>query len=115
MWLLAGAVVLLASACGSSGNGDIDHRPRPGLGSLVVDNQSDEAVEVFVDQSLVFRVREFDNEFVDLEPAEYRLVVNEQNGGHTAAENIDILVNRVLVVQVGVNAGGQYELTNRYQ
>ncbi|MCE9614374.1 MAG: hypothetical protein K8T26_08860 [Lentisphaerae bacterium] len=103
--LLAG--LLLASGCDTTE--DFDHTAPPGQGALIVDNNGEMNVSVYVDGVLIGEVNDGHWEAFDLTPGVPRVVLDETNGDRTFAADVDILEGRNSILDVSV--GGSDHLS----
>ncbi len=108
-WLVTWAIVCLIGGVGCETNEDyLDHKPPAGMGSLVVDNQTGDDIEVFVDGRLDRTVDDYGNATVDLKPGQYRVVVLEkEDSDRSGVADVDILSGRLAILRVswtGTNA-----------
>lgn len=101
----AAALCLLAAAgCESSDDDDVDHTPPAGMGSLVVDNDTDNHIGVYVDGVAQATAREDKQTVYDLEPGERRVALEEQGGDRFEGLTVDILEGRLTRLDVSIDA-----------
>ncbi|MFN2350454.1 MAG: hypothetical protein ABR497_00750 [Kiritimatiellia bacterium] len=95
------SLLALALLCSSGCETDsFRHNPPPGQGSLIVDNQTWDRLEVFVDGSETNRVGAYDYEYYDLDPLVYRVVLMGPSGRRSHRADLDILEGRKTVMRV---------------
>ena len=88
---------LFAAGCDDS-EGNYAHTPPPGQGSLIVDNNGWLNVSVFIDGVDYGDVRDGQWKAFDLEPGDYRVVLDEPNGDRSFRTDIDILQDRQTIM-----------------
>ena len=71
-----------------------------GQGALIIDNQTDNHIAVFLDGTSLERAREDEEQRYDLEPGQYRLVLDEEGGDAVFSSDIDILAGRFTDIDV---------------
>lgn len=91
------AVTVLIAGCEES---YLDHDPPDGMGSIVIDNGTLYRLNVFLDGYEINRVDAFDYEIMDMPPGEYRLVLEERHGVRSYRSDIDVLAQRLTVLEV---------------
>lgn len=102
-WLVFPAVVGLwlgVAGCDDSSDNDFDHTAPAGQGALIVDNRTYDDINVYVDGIRVGKVGDYDDRAFDLNPGTHRVVLDQEDGGRNAADDIDILEGRLTVLQV---------------
>lgn len=110
------AVLLLAMLFfGSAGDctdddDDIDHVPEEGKGALVIDNNTYDDMDVYVDGKLLGEARDGKVAAFDLDPSVYRVVLEQQGGDQSFREDIDILENRNTVLDVTFGSGSRFDV-----
>lgn len=99
--LAIAAVALAIAGCETD---RYDHRPPPGAGSLIVDNYTASALEVFIDGVPVERVRAWRDRAYDLAPGVHRLALRD--GYRFFGGDVDILQDRRTIAEVYEDADG---------
>ena len=99
-----------SDGCDSDNNFE-DHVPAAGQGSLVIDNRSNSELHVYIDGKEVAGVDDTDNRIYDLAPGVYRLVLDEDKGDRNYRADIDILQDRLTVLEVSNDSGGSSDFT----
>jgi hypothetical protein len=99
---LAGALTL----CGCEDDDVTDYNPPPGLGALVVDNNTSNDIEVFIDGVSRGKAGDYDSRPFDVAPGVHRVVLDEKGGDMSYRDDIDILGGRLTVLDVDV---GDYD------
>ncbi len=95
---LFGLALLIFAGC--EDDDSFPHRPPEGKGSLVVDNRTYVDVRVYLNGYLFYEVDDYDYEIADLEPGVYRVVVDERGGEHSYRDDIDIIANKLTILQI---------------
>lgn len=98
--LLAGVIPLL-TACDEDNDRDFD--PASGKGAIVVDNNTGRNIIVFIDGVRQGRVGDFSDRAFELDPGVYRIVLDEDGGDRNYRDDIDVLVNRLTILDVDVD------------
>lgn len=114
---VAALTVLLGSAgCEWDDDDDFDHDPPDGQGSLIVDNRTADDIRIYLDGNQVDTVSDFKDKTFDLQPGEYRLVLDERGGDRGIARDIDILEGRLTIVEVTIDfdSSRRYDLSIEY-
>ncbi|OGV61883.1 MAG: hypothetical protein A2283_06255 [Lentisphaerae bacterium RIFOXYA12_FULL_48_11] len=108
-WSLLCAYMLIGSLiCGCDENSYYDHVPAVGMGCLVLDNNSGDDIEVFLDGVEVFRLDGGDEEIQDLEPGVYRIVLSADYTGRSYSSDVDILKGHLTILDVRPNSSTSY-------
>lgn len=92
--------LLLLSSCDDDG---YSHEPPDGKGSIIVENNSGEDTAVYIDGVLIGNARSGDASVFDLNPGRYRLVLAEVDGYRNYRDDIDVLENRLTVLDVMID------------
>lgn len=102
MRILTAALCIVAAACFTScdDDKDYDHTPPLGKGSIIVDNESTEDTEVYLNSVLVGIAKEDEARIFDLDPGVYRLVLAERDGDRNYRTDIDVLRGRLTILDV---------------
>lgn len=82
---------------------DYDHKPPAGKGSIIVENSSGEDTDVYINGEFIGRADSGDAAVFDLDPGRYRLVLDETDGYRNYRDDIDVLENRLTIVDVMIN------------
>jgi hypothetical protein len=99
--LLLTALLPLASGCDWDESDDHeDYVPPNGRGALRVDNNTADDIRVYVDGAQVGTTGDFSDRVFDLEPGVYRIVLDEKGGDRSYRDDIDIIENRLTVLDV---------------
>lgn len=95
---------LLVSGCDDDDG--FDHVPPEGMGTLIIDNDTFDDIEIFINGAEIGRVRDGNDGFFDLEPGLYRVVLSDEDRDRDYRNDIDILAGRltVLYVDAPINA-----------
>lgn len=101
--LLAAASAAFLAACESDYD-DSDHNPPAGMGAIVIENNTYNDIEVFLDGVRVKNVSDDDDRAYDLAPGEYRVFLNEDDGRREWSHRVDVLENRNTVLYVSNDA-----------
>lgn len=93
-------LVCLAAALPGCDGGRFDHTPPAGQGSVIADNLLADTLHVYLNGRKIFDVSAYDHELRDLNPGWYRVVIDEKNGFHSYAADLDILEGQLTVLEV---------------
>jgi hypothetical protein len=106
-WMAAGLAVGLAAwlvaGCDDEEEDYLDHNPPAGQGSLVVDNNTLEDIDIFVNGTRTNRVNNGNEFILDLGPGVYRIVLDSDDSARRYADDVDILQGRLTVLHVSIN------------
>lgn len=96
---------------------DYDHVPSPGNGSLIIDNDSDSDMALFLDGSYTSSINDGETRIIDIAPGLYRIVLDENDGNRSYRSDIDILENRLTILNVSkdLSDGYSYSVTIAFQ
>jgi hypothetical protein len=110
------ACLFLASGC-ETDDDEFDHNPPAGQGSIIVDNFTFTDIEFFVDGRIQGKIKEDDDKAFDFAPGVYRVVLNDDDGNHSWADDVDVLEGRltVLKVQIDTSFSDTYSVTREIQ
>ena len=99
-----GATLLTAGLTGCENNNEDDykdHVPPGGQGSLVVDNQTEDDIQVHSDGMDVGRVHDHESITVDLAPGLHQVVIAEYYHGYRNwTESVNVLAGHLTVLRV---------------
>ena len=96
------AAALLLPGCDDD---DIDHSPPAGQGSIVIENDGYEDVDVYIDGAYQARVKDGHWRAFDCPPGVYRVVLDEDDSDRTYRDDVDVLVGRLTVLDVRSSSG----------
>lgn len=111
--MVVAPVLLVLGGLGPAG-GDLsagdeyDHRPPPGMGSLIIADHSDDDVSVYVDGVEANKAPEDDWEAYDLRPGEHRVVLERRGGDCSFSGDVDMLEGRQTILEVQYAFGNPY-------
>ena len=106
--LLVTGVLALSGCDLSADDDDYDHRPPSGMGSLIIDNHTDDDISVYVDGVETNKAPEDDWKAYDLSPGQYRIVLEQRGGDHSFSGDIDVLEGRQTILDVEYAFGDPY-------
>ena len=106
---LAGALAILALAAGC--DDDYDHKPPAGMGCILLDNRTHRDIRVYINSVQQAKARDYKVTAYDLQPATYRLVLQEDDGYRSLSRDIDILPDQRTIIEVRTESTSSY----RYQ
>jgi hypothetical protein len=102
--LAAVAMSLGLTGCEDYGDdGNRDHNPPAGMGSLVIDNNTVDDIHVYVDGVQLADVGDYSDRAYDLEPGKHRLILDQSGGDRNYRNDIDIIEGRLTVADVTVD------------
>ena len=76
---------------------DFDHTPAPGMGAMIVVNDTSDDMSVFIDGAPAAEVREGKDRAYDLPPGVHRVILDQQGGDHNFRGDVDILEGQLTV------------------
>lgn len=97
LWVCFLALPILTSC---DNNKSYDHTPPTGQGSIIVDNNSGSDTEVYIDGKRLGVAEASRDTAFDLAPGRYRLVLTEVSGYRNYRDDIDVLENRLTLLDV---------------
>ena len=77
-----------------------EHIPPLGMGSLIINNNTLENINLFIDGAFTNLVQEDSAETIDMAPGTYRIVLDSEDSNRTYREYTDILENRLTILHV---------------
>jgi hypothetical protein len=86
--------------CSCDDEDNFDFVPPPGQGGLIVDNNTSNDIEVFVDGVSRGKAGDSSDRAFAVEPGVHRVVLDEKGGDRLYRDDIDILEGRVTVLDV---------------
>ena len=102
-------------ACSGDGGGSRPEPP-PGQGSIFVDNQTRDGIEVFVNGFLALQIGRGGDDSLNLEPGLYRFVITQTGGSNaTFTQEVDVLLGRITVFEVFPGGPGQIAVEIRIE
>lgn len=101
---------------GCEDDGDFSHQPAAGMGAVIVDNMTPDDVEVYVDGVHLGQVGNDHDRAFDLTPGVHRIVIDDEHGDRNAADDFDILQDRLTVLEVRLSGiWHHYDLSLYFQ
>ena len=88
---------------------DYDHNPPAGLGTMYIDNNTYDSLEIYVDAVKVGEVGDYDTRYFDLEPGTHRIIVQEEGGTTSFRDDIDIVERERTIVDVSYDSNDSSE------
>ena len=88
---------------------DYDHNPPAGLGTMYIDNNTYDSLEIYVDAVKVGEVDDYDTRYFDLEPGTHRIIVQEEGGTTSFRDDIDIVEHERTIVDVSYDSNDSSE------
>lgn len=85
-----------------------DHDPPDGHGSLVVVNNTRDHISVYINGRAAERTDERSWRPYDLDPGVYRVVLEQQGGDRHFSDDVDILENRLTILDVDIDTDNRY-------
>ncbi len=82
-----------------------DHVPAPGKGSIIIDNNTSQDINFYVDGERVSEIGDYRERIFDLEPGVRRVVLDEEDGDTTYREDVDVLDGRLTILKVWADIG----------
>jgi hypothetical protein len=101
-WAAMAAAAWLAAGCELDDGHDIDHTPAEGLGSLVVDNNTPDDIDVYVDSVSVGRARDDSSPAFDLKPGTHSVLLVQDDRDRNYRSDVDILAGRLTILRVSI-------------
>lgn len=99
---LMAAILAIAGLCGCEDNtDDYDHTPPAGMGTLILENDTYDDITVALDGRIQPEVKEDSTRKYDLEPGVWRLVLDQQGGDQNWRGDVDIIEDRLTIVNIG--------------
>lgn len=84
---------------------DYDHSPPAGFGTLYVDNNSPDDLNVYIGGAAMAGVGHHDTRYYDLEPGVYRVVLDDaDDSDRSFHDEVDILEGRRTILDVSLSA-----------
>lgn len=77
-----------------------DYQPPEGVGALRVDNNTGDDIRVYVDGVQQGTTGDYSDRVFNLNPGVYRVVLDQKNGDRSYRDDIDIIENRLTVLDV---------------
>jgi len=101
----AGLLTLLTAIFGCNyDDDDFDHNPPPGMGCIIVNNNTANDIRVFVNGIATNNTDDADWEAYDMKPGVYRVVLEERHGDRSYRDDIDVIENRRTILDVTTDA-----------
>lgn len=102
---LLSATVLLTSC--ESDDDSFNHTPAPGQGALIIDNNGDRNVTVYVDGVKLGETKDGKSSAFDLVPGVRRVVLDESNGDSSFFNDVDILEGQQTILTITGSVGNE--------
>lgn len=115
--LAAGLACLFLSTGCEMDDDEFDHDPPLGQGSLIIDNFTYTDIELFVDGRLQGKIQDDDDKAFDFQPGAYRVVLNDEDGDRSWADDVDVLEGKltVLTVRIDTAFSDDYDVSREIQ
>lgn len=94
------ALALLATGCDDK---EFDHDPPEGKGTLYVDNNTGDGMDVFINGERVAGVGSGDKRYYDLNPGVYRVALAADHSDRSFSGDVDVLVGRRTIMDVSID------------
>ena len=101
-------ILIAASLVSCDDDSSFDHDPPDGKGSMIVDNNSATDTGVYLNGTFVGYAKSGDSTIFDLEPGHYRLVLDAVDGSRNYRDDIDVLEDRLTILDVLYDAANTY-------
>lgn len=102
--LLATCLMMGLSAC-EDDDDDFDHDIPAGQGTIVVNNQTSNDIEVYISGMEQNTAHQDDYEFYDRNPGIYRIILNEEDGDRNWYGFVDVVEGKKTILDVEVALG----------
>ena len=79
---------------------DHDHDPPAGQGAIIVDNHTFNDIRVYFNGAQQEKTSDGKSKAYNLDPGVYRVVLDERNGSRNFRGDVDVLENKVTVIDV---------------
>ncbi|MBN2561690.1 MAG: hypothetical protein JXQ75_12250 [Phycisphaerae bacterium] len=116
--LALAAMIAAATFTGCEDDDDsyYDHDPPDGQGTLMVVNNTRDHISVFINGAAQERTSERSWRPYDLDPGVYRVVLEQQGGERNFSDDVDILENRLTILDVDIDPDDlyRYDVLLRY-
>ncbi|MBM4148783.1 MAG: hypothetical protein FJ224_07040 [Lentisphaerae bacterium] len=113
--VFAMTVAVFSAGCFEDDEGYRDHTPADGLGSIVVNNETYDEMDVFVDSEFAMEVGDWDDAAFDVEPGEHRVVLDGRDSDRSYAGDIDVLKGRLTILHVSSSPSSSSSYTVRIE
>lgn len=77
-----------------------DHDPPAGQGTLYVDNETADDLDVYIDGAKTNSVDDGDTRYYDLAPGVHRVVLDDDNGDRNFRDDVDVLQGQRTILEV---------------
>jgi hypothetical protein len=107
------ASLLILTGCDDDDEDIFDRVPPAGKGSLIIDNNTINDIDLYIDGTNTTRIGDYSVRVFDLLPGVYRIVLDEDDGDRNFRDDVDILEGRRTVLDVDERNGdpGRYYVT----
>ena len=93
--------LLAAMVAGCNGSRDEDHTPPSGMGSIMLRNNTDSDIDVYLDGVATSQRADYSSTTpYDLKPGTYRVALSEHNGYRSYSSFVDVLQGRLTFMDV---------------
>lgn len=99
---LAAGLCVVVAGC-EDWDKDFHHTPPPGMGSLIVDNRTEDEVNVIVDGAEKGRVDSYDDKTCDLAPGLHRVMFDQHHGGRDGLFDFTTATGRVTILHLDIS------------
>ncbi len=105
---LAAAALIAVAGCDLDDD-DYDEGLPAGQGAIVVLNNTPDDVSVYIDSAEQRETDAFDDRRYIRDPGVYRLVLEQQGGRRSYREDIDVIADRVTIVDIAFEPGDPFD------
>ncbi len=95
---------LLIFSSGCEDDKKYNHNPPEGQGSLIIDNNTEDDIYIYIDGHLSTHAPYSSKQAYDLEPGEHRVVFDQRGGDRYYSDDVDILENKLTIWDVYFSA-----------
>jgi hypothetical protein len=115
--LAFGLAAWLTTGCDEEDDDFLDHNPPAGQGSLVIDNNTLEDIDLFVNGTRTNRVNNGAESILDLAPGTYRIVLDSDDSDRLYADDVDILEGRLAILHVTIDIlhPNEFDVSQEYE
>lgn len=96
--VLLGGIFLFITSC--EYDDEYNYRPPQGQGALIIDNNTEDDIYVYIDGRLATRAPYSSEQEYDLEPGEHRVILDQRGGDRYYGDDVDILENKLTIWDV---------------
>lgn len=107
---LLASLGFFVAGCDLDNRNSRKHNPPDGYGALVVENNSSGDIRVYIDGKEAGKLSNYSNRPFDLLPGIHRVLLDERHGSRSWRDDVDIIENRLTILDVSGGWDSEFDV-----